>query len=137
MDKLGAVDDMAPLSAVHRDGDKAYGIVNQCNAPGRLDAKHCKLSSKYNYNTSTSTLHAYISVMKSIADMCRMKPLVDNTPSRRSTDTPRVRMVAQNPGSVLSQGITLFRIAAVVLSLYLKFKLGLWLHRRRDGSGDG
>jgi len=127
---------MTPLSAVRHDGDKAQGIINQCNTPGRLDAKHCKLSSKYNYNTSASTLHAYISVMKSIADMCRMKPLVDSTPSRRSTDTPRVRMVAQNPGSVLSQGITLFRIAAVVLSLYLKFKLGLWLHRHRDGSGN-
>jgi hypothetical protein len=97
------------------------------------DAKLCKLSPKYNCNASPTVPHAYISGMKSIADTSGMN---DTTPARRSTDPCRVRMIAQKPGSVLSQAITLLRIVAVVLPFYLKFKLGLWLHRRRGSVRD-
>lgn len=73
-----------------------------------------------------------ISGMNSGADITGMKPTANNTVSGGSTDTSRVLPVPYNFGGAIRQGVTLVRIAIVVLTLYLKFKLVRWIDRRRD-----
>lgn len=72
--------------------------------------------------------------MKSTAAIAGMKSIADRTPSDGSTGANGVRSTPRDLGGVLGQGLTLLRIAAVVLVLYVKFKFLGWIHRRR---GDG
>jgi hypothetical protein len=77
------------------------------------------------YRRIATTSHCYVagstifSGMKSIAD----------------TRSPPGSTAVNDLDGVLNQGITLLRIAAVVLVLYVKFKVLLWIHRRHDGGG--